>query len=250
MFRYFIELRYKGTNYHGWQIQKNAKSVQAILNNALSVLLKEEVTTTGAGRTDTGVHAKHFVAHFDCSKENLEANSNLLYSINQTIPLDISISKIYAVKPEAHARYDALSRTYEYIICREKDPFWQGLSWQFTRHLDVDKLRIASEYLLNFTDFTSFSKVGSDNKTSLCEIYKVDWFADKNLLIFSIKANRFLRNMVRAIVGTLIDVGRGKLTIEEFIKIIEVKNRSLASGSAPAEGLYLVNIEYPDSIYL
>jgi tRNA pseudouridine38-40 synthase len=248
-YRYFIELSYRGTNYHGWQVQENAASVQGVLNSALSTLLKEEVCTLGAGRTDTGVHARYYVAHFDCRVDQLGEKHDSLYSLNRILPRDISVSRVIPVSPEAHARFDALSRTYEYLICRNKDPFWLGLAWLYSQHLDVEQMKLATQQLFSFTDFTSFSKVGSDNKTYDCNIISAYWEEQDNLLVFSIRANRFLRNMVRAIVGTLIDVGRKKITPDHFARIIEAKDRSLAGTSAPAEGLYLTGIEYPNTIF-
>lgn len=248
--RFFIELSYRGTNYHGWQIQENAHSVQAELNRALSILLKEDISTLGAGRTDTGVHAKHFVAHFDSEKSDLNSNPDFSYHLNNILPVDIFIKSIRLVKPEAHARFDAISRTYEYIICNNKDPFWRELAWMYYGSLDVDLMRNATKYLFNYSDFTSFSKVGSDNKTSICKIMSAGWEERENLIVFTITADRFLRNMVRAIVGTIVDVGRKKISIEYYIKVIEAMDRSLAGSSAPAEGLYLTGIEYPKEIFL
>lgn len=248
--RYFIELSYRGTKYHGWQIQENANSVQAELNKALSTLLKENIETLGAGRTDTGVHAKFFVAHFDSLRSDLAEDTSFLYHLNQLLPLDISIKRIRSVAPEAHARFDAESRTYNYIICTNKDPFWRELAWMYYGHLDIELMRKATKHLFNYTDFTSFSKVGSDNKTTICKIMAADWEVNDNLLIFNITADRFLRNMVRAIVGTLVDVGRKKISIEYYIKVIEAMDRSLAGSSAPAEGLYLTDIVYQEGIYL
>ena len=249
-YRYFIHLSYLGTNYHGWQIQANAVSVQELLNKALSTLLKEEINTIGAGRTDTGVHARYYVAHFDSSTPNLESNKQFLHSLNRILPIDISIQTISGVKPDANARFEATLRGYEYIICQTKNPFMNGLAWMYSGNLDVEKMQMAAQQLFNYTDFTSFSKVGSDNKTNNCTIYFAEWTQKDDLLIFTIKANRFLRNMVRAIVGTLVEVGRGKITPEEFVAIIEAKNRGLAGTSAPAEGLYLTEVEYPDGVYL
>lgn len=248
--RYFIELSYRGTNYHGWQIQENAHSVQAELNKALSVLLKEDIITIGAGRTDTGVHAKFFVAHFDTEHTELITRSDFTYHLNQILPKDISIKAIKKVKPEAHARFDATSRTYEYVICKEKDPFCLNMAWLYTGQLNVESMNLAIQHLFTYTDFTSFSKVGSDNKTSICKIISANWEERENLLVFTITADRFLRNMVRAIVGTLIDVGRQKISIDRFSEIIAAKDRSLAGSSAPAEGLYLTGIEYPDSTFI
>ncbi len=249
MNRYFIELSYRGTNYHGWQIQENAHSVQAELNRALSLLLKEDISTLGAGRTDTGVHAKFFVAHFDTAREDLNDNGSFIYHLNKILPIDISAKVIRAVKPEAHARFDAISRTYQYFICRDKDPFWRELAWMYYGSLDIDSMQKASKLLFDYSDFTSFSKVGSDNKTSICTILAANWEEKDNLLIFTISADRFLRNMVRATVGSLIDVGRNKITVERFSEIIAAMDRSLAGSSAPAEGLYLTGVEYPNSIF-
>ncbi len=248
--RYFIYISYLGTNYHGWQIQANAKSVQGLLNKALSTLLKEKINTIGAGRTDTGVHARYYVAHFDSSHSDLARNKQLIHSLNRILPVDISVSKITEVKPTVNARFDATLRGYEYIICRTKNPFMNGLAWMYAANLDVNKMQLASQMLLNYSDFTSFSKVGSDNKTNICTIFNAEWFQKDDLLVFNIKANRFLRNMVRATVGTLVDVGRGKISVEDFSSIIEAKDRSLASTSAPSEGLYLVEITYPEDIFV
>lgn len=247
--RYFIFLSYRGTHYHGWQIQENATSVQGYINNALSILLKEDIQTIGAGRTDTGVHARFYVAHFDSMASNLESDSKFLHSLNRILPNDIAIHQIKKVKPDANARFDATLRGYEYVICRKKDPFWIGLAWFYDAQLNIENMQLAAQQLINYTDFTSFSKVGSETKTNNCHIYNAEWKENGNLLIFTIEANRFLRNMVRAIVGTLIDVGRGKITPEEFAQIIEKRDRKLAGTSAPAEGLYLTRIEYPDECF-
>ena len=250
MQRYFIEIAYLGTNYCGWQIQPNANTVQAELDKVLSTLLREEISTTGAGRTDTGVHASFFVAHFDSIKNNLNWDQKLLSSLNEVLPHDIVVKDIVAVNPEAHARFSALSRTYEYRISRVKDPFGIETSWLYKGNLDLDKMKKASSVLQNFTDFTSFSKVGSDVKTNNCKIFFALWESQQTQLVFTIRADRFLRNMVRAIVGTLIDVGRGKTSVSEFVQIIESHDRSLAGTSAPPEGLFLTNIEYPVEIFI
>lgn len=249
-FRYFIYLSYRGTNYHGWQIQENARSVQADINSALSLLLKEDIQTIGAGRTDTGVHARFYVAHFDSHAAGLDGNKNFLYSLNRILPKDIATHAIKRVKPDANARFDATLRSYEYIICQSKDPFMIGLSWMYDAKLNIESMQLAANQLLSYTDFTSFSKVGSDNKTHHCKVFRAEWHKKDNLLVFNIEANRFLRNMVRAIVGTLVDVGRGKISVEDFARIIELRDRKQAGTSAPAEGLYLIWIEYPENIFL
>jgi tRNA pseudouridine38-40 synthase len=241
--RYFLQLSYKGTNYHGWQIQPNAISVQEELEKALSTILREEITLVGAGRTDTGVHASFFVLHFESGNETL--NSNFVYKLNRFLPSDIAVQKIWKVKEDMHARFSAISRTYKYYISTQKNPFKVETSFQFTQKLDVDKMNEAALVLFEFEDFTSFSRLHTDVKTNNCKIYFAEWKVEKEQLVFTIKADRFLRNMVRAIVGTLLEVGKGKLTINEFRKIIERKDRGAAGASAPAQGLFLVNIEYP-----
>ncbi|PKP39000.1 MAG: tRNA pseudouridine(38-40) synthase TruA [Bacteroidetes bacterium HGW-Bacteroidetes-15] len=250
MQRYFIELAYQGTSYCGWQIQPNANTIQAELEKALSTLLRVDISTTGAGRTDTGVHASFFVAHFDSIQKNLNWDQKFLVSLNEILPKDISIKDIVAVIPDAHARFSALSRTYEYRISRVKDPFSINSSWLYKGNLNLDAMKDASSKLLSYTDFTSFSKLGSDVKTNNCKIFFALWESQQSQLVFTIRADRFLRNMVRAIVGTLIDVGREKISVADFIKIIEARDRSLAGTSAPPEGLFLTNIEYPVSIFL
>ena len=250
MQRYFIELSYLGTNYCGWQIQPNANTVQAELEKALSILLRHEVSVVGAGRTDTGVHASFYVAHFDSPKRNLHWDQKVLASLNEILPKDIAIKEIVAVTPEAHARFSALSRTYEYRISRYKNPFSIKTSWLYKADLDVNAMKRAASKLTSYTDFTSFSKLGSDVKTNNCKVFFALWEVQESELVFTIRADRFLRNMVRAIVGTLIDVGRGKISEAEFTQIVEAKNRSLAGTSAPAEGLFLTNVEYPVNIFI
>lgn len=249
MQRYFIEIAYLGTNYCGWQIQPNANTIQAELEKALSTLLREEVSTIGAGRTDTGVHASFFVAHFDSAQKELNKDEKFLVSLNNILPKDIAVKEIIAVIPDAHARFTALSRTYEYRISRHKNPFNINTSWLYKNELDVDKMKRASSKLLFYKDFTSFSKLGSDVKTYNCRIFFALWESQESELVFTIRADRFLRNMVRAIVGTLIDLGRGKISEDEFIQIIEAKDRSMATSTAPAEGLFLTNVEYPVNIF-
>lgn len=250
VYRYFIELSYLGKNYCGWQIQSNANTVQAELNRALSLILREEILTLGAGRTDTGVHASYFIAHFDSKQEiSLSSSKGLVYKLNEVLPYDIAAANIFAVKSEAHARFSALSRTYRYYISQKKNPFTKDTSWIFKVDLDIDLMQKASTILLSYTDFTSFSKVGSNVKTNNCKVTHAQWQAERGSLIFTIQADRFLRDMVRAIVGTLVDVGRGKISLNDFIDIIDRKDRGLAGTSAPAAGLFLMDIEYPDEIF-
>jgi tRNA pseudouridine38-40 synthase len=248
--RYFIQLSYLGTNYCGWQIQPNEPTVQEVLNTAFSTILQEKIEITGAGRTDTGVHASYYIAHFDSQNAFLQNDQKVLLKINGFLPIDIAVQKIIQVLPDAHARFNATSRTYNYFIHQQKDPFIVDTSWFLPYKLDIQKMNDACNLLLQFTDFTSFSKLHTDVKTNNCKIFSAQWMQDDYKLIFSIKADRFLRNMVRAIVGTMIDVGRGKINLEDFVQIIESKNRSEAGMSVPAHGLFLVDIEYPTEIFL
>ena len=241
--RYFIYLSYNGKNYCGWQEQNNAKSVQNELQTALSVVLRSEIQIVGAGRTDAGVHAKLMVAHFDFESEIVEIET-LVKKLNGILPKDIAIKKIICVKDDAHARFDAVKRTYEYHLTQEKNPFLDGLVCKFYRHLDFEKMNLAAKYLFDYQDFTSFSKLHTDVKNNNCTIFQAEWKKRGEVWIFTIQANRFLRNMVRAIVGTLLLVGENKISVDDFKKIIEEKNRNKAGSSAPAEGLYLVDIEY------
>lgn len=235
-------MSYNGTQYHGWQSQPNAISVQETLNKAMSVILNSEIDLMGAGRTDTGVHAKMMFAHFDFDA-SIDSKS-LVHKLNSYLPKDIAVFDIYAVKENAHARFDAKKRTYEYHIHTFKNVFLQEQSWYCLHELDIDLMNIAAAELLKFTDFQCFSKVHTDVNTFNCKIEEAYWIKENETLIFTIAADRFLRNMVRAIVGTLLNVGLKKITIEDFIKIIESKNRSEAGFSVPAHGLYLTKIEY------
>jgi tRNA pseudouridine38-40 synthase len=247
--RYFIFISYKGTSYHGWQIQPNSVTVQKILDEALSLVLSEIINTTGAGRTDTGVHAIFFCAHFESISPDLPANDNLVYRLNQFLPVDISVNSLKKVVPDANARYSAISRTYKYYISRIKDPFFNNSSWYLHGKLDINTMNKACDLLLHHSDFTSFSRLHSGAKSNICKIYKAVWEEADNRLVFTIKADRFLRNMVRAIVGTMVDIGFGKMDLKEFEDIILAKDRCKAGQSAPAKGLFLVDIEYPDEIF-
>lgn len=245
--RYFAHLSFKGTRYHGWQVQPNALSVQETLEIALSTLLREKISVVGAGRTDTGVHALHYVMHFDTS-EKLTDCTQFTYRLNRFLPPDIAIRHIREVAPDAHARFSALSRTYHYHLSAQKDPFATETSFYQLVLPDMDKMNRAAQLLLDYADFTSFSRLHSDVKTNLCKIYCAEWCREKDMLVFKIKADRFLRNMVRAIVGTLLDVGKGKISIDGFKHIIEQKDRGAAGASAPAHALFLVDVEYPEEI--
>jgi tRNA pseudouridine38-40 synthase len=247
--RYFIFVSYKGTSYHGWQIQPNSLTVQKILDNALSVVLNEKISTTGAGRTDTGVHALYFCAHFDSNSTEQIVNKNLEFKLNRYLPEDISVLSIRKVLPDANARYSAISRTYKYYVSRTKDPFFNNSSWYLHGEIDLEEMNKACNVLLNYSDFTSFSKLHSNTKTNICKIYSADWKEINNQIVFTIKADRFLRNMVRAIVGTIVKVGFRKMSLTEFEEIILAKDRCKAGSSAPAKGLFLVDIEYPSEIF-
>ena len=240
--RYFIEFSYNGKNYFGYQIQPNDISVQEELEKALSTILREPIKTVGAGRTDTGVHAKKMFAHFETGQV---LSDQLSHKLNSFLPADICIKRIFQVKDDFHARFDATYRTYEYYISLEKNPFTQDSAWQlWRRNIDVDKMNEACKILFEYEDFTSFAKLHTDNKTNLCKMYKAEWEQNGTELKFTVSANRFLRNMVRAIVGTMIEVGSGKMQPEEVRKVIENKNRNAAGVSAPAHALYLVDVGY------
>jgi tRNA pseudouridine38-40 synthase len=248
--RYFIFLSYKGTDYHGWQVQPGSVTIQKLLDEALSTILSENIKTVGAGRTDTGVHASFYCAHFNSKSEKLQLEKNLIYKLNGYLPTDISIKNIRRVKNDVNARFNAISRTYKYYIIHEKDPFCVDNAWFVYGDLNIEKMNEAAAVLLNHTEFTSFSKLHSDNKTDTCHVYYARWEKSDNKLLFTITADRFLRNMVRAIVGTMVDVGKGKTDITEFENIIKASDRSRAGKSAPAKGLFLAGIEYPEDIYI
>ncbi|KVV15286.1 tRNA pseudouridine synthase A [Flavobacterium sp. TAB 87] len=240
--RYFIHFAYNGTQYHGWQYQPNASSVQETLQRALSVILNSAVALMGAGRTDTGVHAKQMFAHFDF--QSTIDSVVLIHKLNSYLPKDIAVFDIILVHDEAHCRFDASRRTYEYRINTFKNPFVEELSWYFNQKLDVPLMNEAAQLLLQHTNFQCFSKVNTDVNTFDCTIFEAYWKKENDQLIFTISANRFLRNMVRAIVGTLINIGLHKITVLDFEAIIASKSREKAGFSVPAHGLYLTNVYY------
>ena len=244
--RYFIELAYNGKQYHGWQNQPNAISVQQVLEKALSTLLKDNIAIVGAGRTDTGVHAKQMFAHFDVYSE-LDS-SKLIYKLNAFLPQDIAVYNLYQVNEEAHARFDALSRTYEYHISARKDVFNADRAYYVKTDIDIEKMNEACKILFDYKNFKCFSRSNTDVKTYNCDILLANWQKTNNQLIFTIKADRFLRNMVRAVVGTMLQIGVGKLKVEDLHGIIKSQDRGEAGPSAPAHGLYLTKIEYPRDI--
>ena len=240
--RYFIEFAYKGTNYHGWQYQPNATSIQETLTKAISTILKIEIDLIGAGRTDSGVHAKQMFAHFDYDFQ-IDI-PHLTHKLNSFLPKDIAILNFYKVNDDAHARFDATKRTYEYHIHTKKDAFESDDSWYYQNSLNIDLMNEACKILFNHIDFECFSKVHTDVNTFNCKILEAYWKQNENQLIFTISADRFLRNMVRAIVGTMINIGLGKISLKDLIKIIESKDRNKAGFSVPAHGLYLTKVEY------
>ncbi|WP_299159341.1 tRNA pseudouridine(38-40) synthase TruA [uncultured Tenacibaculum sp.] len=240
--RYFIELAYNGKNYHGWQVQPDAITVQEKINKAISTVLREEISIVGAGRTDAGVHASQMFAHFDTDKK---LDNNFAFRLNSILPDDIVIFSTKLVHDEAHARFDASSRSYEYKIWLGRNPFLLDSSWQlYKQELNIDLMNQAAAILYDYEDFECFSKVKTEVFTFNCNVTNAKWILKGNELTFHISANRFLRNMVRAIVGTLMDVGLGKITIDDFKKIIESKNRSNAGTSVPAKGLFLTQVAY------
>ncbi len=256
--RWFMRLSYRGADFCGWQRQPTSPSVQQTLEESMRTVLRRPVPVTGAGRTDTGVNARVMWVHFDARIGEFDPPA-LIKALNQLCGGSIAVSELRKVRPDAHARFDAVSRTYRYVVLFEKNPFLCGLSWRCFSKLDIEKMNKAASLLPAVSDFTSFAKLHSDAKTNLCKVTEARWntLADDSEIrwpadgvVFTVTADRFLRNMVRAIVGTLVDVGRGKLSLERFVEIIEAKDRCAAGQSMPAEALYLWDITYPDTIWL
>ena len=248
--RYFLEIAFDGRAYHGWQVQPNARTVQQEVDRVLGILLRQDISTVGCGRTDTGVHATQLYAHFDTNKALVpEEVPKFLYQLNALLPTDIAAKRLLAVAPQAHARFDATRRSYEYHLHFHKDPFLQGRSWLLRDIPDVAAMNAAAEILLQYEDFACFSKSHTQVHTHNCHITRAEWrWADgnqQNQLVFYISANRFLRNMVRAIVGTLLEIGRREHAPEYMRTVIQSKDRSVAGVSVPAEGLYLTEVTYP-----
>ena len=245
--RYFFEISYSGTNYHGWQIQNNAVSIQQTIQDKLSLLLRADIEITGSGRTDAGVHAKQQYFHVDID-EGLDCE-DFKYHINAILPFDIAVHSIRGVKENAHARFDAVSRGYIYKVVSAKDPFLVGQAYIYPKNLDIEKLNKAAKILEGKQDFESFSKVKTQVNNFNCEVFNAFWQQDGTATSFVIEANRFLRGMVRAIVGTLLQVNENKISPEEIYNILESKNRSAAGRSVPPQGLYLTSVEYPEQIF-
>ncbi|MBQ2727945.1 MAG: tRNA pseudouridine(38-40) synthase TruA [Alistipes sp.] len=247
--RYFLELQYDGGAYCGWQRQNGQPSVQQTIEEKLSLLLGVYTEITGAGRTDTGVHAAYYVAHFE-TERMVDEPQQVVYKLNRMLPADIAIRSLTPVADTAHARFDACEREYRYYIAPQKNPFTRHAAWQYAVPLDIEAMNRAAEVLLSESDFTTFAKLNSNNKTNICRVMVARWevLADGRLC-FTIRADRFLRNMVRAIVGTLVDVGRGRYSVDEFVAIVRSRDLSRASGGAPAEGLFLHDVRYPATIF-
>jgi len=245
--RYFFEISYKGTNYHGWQIQKNALAVQQVFNESLSLLLREPVETLGSSRTDTGVHASQQFFHLDTTK--IMEPEKLIFKLNSLLPADISVKSILPVKPNANCRFDATSRSYEYHLIKRKDPFLNWTAVEIRKPLDVDAMNLAATHLIGKKSFKSFCRNSAVVPGHDCDVSRAIWKENGDNLIFFITANRFLRGMVRSIVGTLIMVGDGSITSREFAKILNSKDRKLAGPAAPAKGLCLTKVKYPSGIF-
>ena len=244
--RYFLEVSYKGTAYSGFQVQKNANSIQAELEKAFSILQKEDITMTGSSRTDTGVHALQNFLHFDFEEK---INPHFIYKMNAILPGDIVIKQLLPVVANAHCRFDAVSREYKYFIYQNKNPFLEDRAWYFPYKLNIEKLQKAATIIMEYEDFTSFSKRRSQVKTFICSIQESKWSLENDCLIYNVRANRFLRGMVRALVATMLLVSREKITLKEFRKIIENKDSSKANFSAPALGLFLISVRYSGDFF-
>ena len=246
MKRYFFEIVFNGKNYHGWQIQQNAITVQQLIDQSIKILIPNllEINIVGCGRTDKGVHAEQFFFHVDLP--TISDVNKFKFKLNRILPSDISIENCFVVSNDFHARYSAVSRTYEYRIIQNKSPFLEDYSSLITQDLDLELMNTCASMLKNYQDFTSFSKVQTAVNNFNCQIMDAKWYKLEKQLVFSIKANRFLRNMVRAIVGTILIAGKKNITIEQFVEIIEAKNRSAAGPSASAKGLFLTKVEYPE----
>ena len=243
--RYFLELSYKGTTYSGFQVQNNAHTVQAEVQNALQTFFRIPFELTGSSRTDAGVHANQNFFHFDTA---LEIKSKIVYNLNALVPEDISIKAIYPVPDTAHCRFDAVSREYQYFIYKEKNPFLNDRAWLFPYPVDMNRLQEAAQVIARYSDFTSFSKRNTQVKTFICAIESSEWVQEGSILVYKVKANRFLRGMVRGLVGTMLKVGRGQLTIEGLQAIIEAKDCAKADFSTPPQGLFLNRVFYNDTL--
>jgi tRNA pseudouridine38-40 synthase len=246
--RYFFEICYNGTRYNGWQTQNNATGIQSVVEESLAKILRQEIKIVASGRTDTGVHCLQQFFHVDLPSGT--DKEKLYLSINSMLPPDIVIPSIRQVVPDAHARYDAIERVYQYKIVRRKDPFKHGFAWHFFKPLDMKTMQVATALLVGTLDFQCFSKVKTDVNHFICNVKRADWTEDENELEFTVVANRFLRGMVRSMVGTLIDVGLGRTSVEDVRQILESRDRKEAGQNVPPYGLYLVKVNYPENIFL
>lgn len=246
--RYFAELRYDGGAYCGWQRQPDTPTVQGVLEAALSKILREPMETVGAGRTDTGVNASYYVAHFDTAAHF--DGQEFLYKLNSMLPADVAVDTVTPVGDSAHARFDAREREYVYFMSRVKNPFMRNAAWIYRGTLDIDAMNAAAKMLPEYDDFTSFAKLNSNNRTNICRIYVSEWSeCGDGVLKYTVRADRFLRNMVRSLVGTMVDVGRGRLAPEDFRAVIEARDLSRSSAGAPPQGLFLNDIRYPEEVF-
>ncbi|MBI1343799.1 MAG: tRNA pseudouridine(38-40) synthase TruA [Terrimonas sp.] len=246
MARYFLEVAYKGSQYKGFQVQKNAHTIQGEIEKAGAVLQRQPLLLTGSSRTDGGVHALQNYFHFDYEGE---LHKDFVYKMNAILPPDIVVRQLYTMPPEAHARFDARSRAYRYVIYRHKDPFLQDRGYYFPYTLDMGLLREAAAILLEYNDFTAFSKKNTQIKTFICQLMQSQWTEEEGCLVYRVEANRFLRGMVRGLVGTMLKVGRGTISVQDFREIIESRDNSRVNFAAPGRGLYLVSVKYPDSYF-
>ena len=245
--RFFLEIAYRGTHYHGWQRQPNAETVQQVIENSLSIILNKTVAIMGAGRTDTGVHAKQMFAHFD-TDQKLENADDFVFKMNALLPKDIVIKNLVRVSDSAHCRFDAIYRTYEYWVYEAKNPFLESFAYRLKSNVDYHVMNQTAQLLLEHNNFKCFSKSNTDVSTFECDITKAGWKPHEEYSVFTITANRFLRNMVRAVVGTLLEIGQGKRPVSHFLEVLKSQDRSNAGFSVPAHGLYLTEVGYPNEL--
>lgn len=246
--RFMIQLSYNGTGFHGWQRQNNAPSVQQEIEEKLSTILRRETTILGCGRTDTGVHASQYFAHFEVEKD--VDCKDLAHKLNSMLPVGIAVQNVQPIANDGHARFSATTRSYEYRITKVKDPFLTEQAYRFSLPLNLDLMNKACAMMLGEKDFGCFCKANADNHTNLCNVSKASWTENEQMIVFKISANRFLRNMVRAIVGTMLEIGQGRMTLDDFQKVLDSKDRTFAGPSVPPHGLYLTAVEYPSEIFL
>ncbi len=248
--RYFLKLSYHGAEFSGWQFQPNAPSVQESLEKTLSAILHEKITVVGCGRTDAGVHASEYFAHIDATRNDLHSDEQFIFRLNKSLPNSIAIHAIHSMPENAHARFSAMSRSYTYVITRKKNAIHNGLAWEVHEPLNIALMNEAAQIILQHDDFISFSKTGGTMKTSICRISESQWKEEDEKLIYTITSNRFLRNMVRMIVGTLVEVGKGKMQPQHVKELLDAKKQAAVLYIAPANGLFLSNVSYPADLSL